>query len=319
MPLVLGAFDVNRNEVRHELISALLQAAGPLSLNELVAESGVVAQDAADVLRELARQRYVVAGRLIPGKPEPQYRWAARWQNDARRRTAKIKKRLSQLVSPDGILADNPNIDSEETRAFHCYIINEYSPPTDKRLLVFLQCSVRRPFSSSPSHASMRRAIWVATGLGPSRDFEICPVHVVVLASRIGPVPYELEDVYPANVRSGGVKHFSAEHYARVKPILAQRMAEYITTHRDSYEHIATFTDGRYGEVMKEAGKIAAVDFAILPDERRRAVARMGRSRPRKYWEKYWIQLYLEIVGWLDPAAQSDAEARLREMDVDYR
>ena len=80
MPFVLGAFDVSRDEVRHQLISALLQAAGPLSLNELVARSGVVAQDAADVLRELARQHYIIDGRLIPDKPAPQYRWAARWQ-----------------------------------------------------------------------------------------------------------------------------------------------------------------------------------------------------------------------------------------------
>ena len=45
---------------------------------------------------------------------------------------------------------------------------------------------------------------------------------------------------------------------------------------------------------------------------------RMGESMPRTYWEKYWIQLYLEIASWLDPDMQAQAEARLKKMDVKY-
>ncbi len=202
--------------------------------------------------------------------------------------------------------------------AFHDYVVNEYKPPRDKRFLVVLQCSVRRPFSSSPSHASMRRAIAAATGCDPSEDFEMCPVHVVVLASKIGPVPYELEDVYPANLRGGGVKHFNRDYYAHVKPILAERMAQYIIAHKDSYDRITTFTEGRYGEVMEEARKIAPVDFLILPVADGPRIIQMGRSTPRKYWERYWIQLFLEIVSWLDADAQAGARARLDEMNVRY-
>ena len=50
----------------------------------------------------------------------------------------------------------------------------------------------------------MRKAIETATGYNPRKHFEKCPVHVVVLASKIGPVLYELENVYPANVKGGG-------------------------------------------------------------------------------------------------------------------
>ena len=132
-------------------------------------------------------------------------------------------------------------------------MINEYRPPEDKGILVFLQCSVRRPFSSWPSHVSMRRAVSVATGHDPGADFVRCPVHAVVPASKVGPVPYELEDEYPANVRAGGVKHFRPEHYAQVKPVLAERMAQYIRAHGHNYDRIATFTQGRYGEVTVAA------------------------------------------------------------------
>jgi len=164
----------------------------------------------------------------------------------------------------------------------------------------------------------MRRAVAVATGYDPAREFEHCPVHVVVLASNMGPVPYELEDIYPANVRGGGVKHFSGANYARVKPILAARVGEYITSHRQTYERIATFTDGRYGEVMREAATLANVQFPVFPDRHGATVCRMGTSTPRKYWEKHWIQLYLEIEGWLDGAARTQARSRLEALDVEY-
>jgi hypothetical protein len=217
------------------------------------------------------------------------------------------------------------DVDSEPARAFYEYVINEYQPPADKRFLVFLQCSVRRPFSTSPSHASMRRAIRTATGYDPRKDFESCPVHVVVLASKIGPVPYELEDVYPANVRGGGVKHFDRRVYERVKPVLVERLAQYVITHGGNYEHIATFTEGRYAEVMQGTRDVVVercaggVDFPILPRLGGPRIVRMGESRPHQYWARYWIQLYLEIVSWLGVEQRAQAEDRLRRLEVEYR
>jgi len=314
-------------EIRYRLISTLLQAGGPLTFGELVvrARHGSPVQIAENeilpALRELVSKSLVVEGELLPDKPAPQYCWAARWTQEAERRAAVSKQKLQATVQTTEVLKERKlDIDSEPVLAFYDYVINDYKPPKDKRFLVFFQCSVRRPFSSSPSHASMRRAISVATGYdpSPSRDFERCPVHVVVLASEIGPVPYELEDVYPANVSGGGVKHFDKRYYDRVKPVLAERMARYITAHEDSYDHIATFTEGRYGEVMEEAREIADVYFPVLPVFDGPQIMRMGKSMPRTYWEKYWIQLYLEIVSWLEPDMQAQAEARLKEMDVRY-
>ena len=306
-------------EVRYRLISTLLQVDGPLTLDELLAHSETTEEDAHPILNDLVVNKLLVRGELIPDKPGLQYCWAARWTQAAERRTATSRQELQSAIKPDKRLDERGlDINGESVLAFHDYVINQYTPPKDKRFLVFFQCSVRRPFSTSPSHASMRRAIAVATGCDPSRDFQNCPVHVVVLASKIGPVPYELEDIYPANVRGGGVKHFDSEYYARVKPILAGRMAQYITTHQHNYQQITTFTESRYGEVMDEARKIAGLHFPILPTFDGPQVMRIGRSIPRTYWEKYWIQLYLEIVDWLDPEMQAQAKARLEKMDVRY-
>jgi hypothetical protein len=304
-------------EERHRVIGVLLQAAGPLGLDEVVAECGLAKQRVRAVLGELVRAGQVVEGRLLPDGPARQYRWAARWAKEAGRRAKDARRGLRGIVLPTEVLpAHKLEIDCEPVVAFHRYVIHEYAPPRDKRFCVFFQCSVRRPFSSSPSHASMRRAVRVATGADPARDFETCPVHVVVLASRIGPVPYELEDVYPANVGGGGVKHFRPEHYARVKGTLAERMAEYLAAHGSRYEHAASFTDGRYGEVMAEACRIAKADFPIFPDPAGARVLDMGGSKPRTYWQKYWIQLYREIVSWLDKPQRARAAARLKELDV---
>ena len=312
---------MNQNEIRYRVISTLLQASGPMTFVELVEQCGIAEEEITPVLKELVNKSLVVEGALIPDKPPPQYCWGARWEREAERRAATSKQELQSIISLTEVVPERElDIDSEPVLAFYNYIINEYNPPQDKRFLVFFQCSVKRPFSISPSHGSMRRAVSVATGYDPSprKDFQSCPVHVVVLASKIGPVPYELEDVYPANVRGSGVKHFDRAYYLRVKPILAERMARYITAHKANYDRMATFTESRYGEVMQAAREIAEIDFPILPILDGARIMRMGKSIPRTYWEKYWIQLYLEIVSWLEPDMQAQAEAQLKDMGVKY-
>ncbi|MBC8443347.1 DUF5591 domain-containing protein [PVC group bacterium] len=305
---------MNRSELRSELIAALLQAGGPLALGELAKTVKAAKRQLSSVLEELVDEGLVLEGKLLRDAPTPHYCWWACWERLIEERTAQVKESLRTATDAQ---TNAPEIDSLPVVSFHNYIVNEYRPPEDKRILVFLQCSVRRPFSTSPSHASMRRAIAVATGCDPANEFLRCPVHVVVMASKVGPAPYELEDVYPVNVRGGGVKHFSDEYYAHVKPILAERLAEYIKSHRDSYDHIASFTQGRYGEVMEATREIAGVDFPIFPTDGPR-ILQMGRKTPRPYWEKYWIQLYLAIVDWLSPVRRAEAEERLKQMEVEY-
>jgi len=309
---------MNTNELRHRVISILLQADEPLTLAELGAACQVSQRQLRAALKALVEEALVAEGKLVAGKPEPQYRWAARWHERTQRTAVDARQELLVTMSPLAE-AHGRDIEGAPATTFHEYVVKQYTPPVDKRFLVFLQCSVRRPFSSSPSHASMRRAIAAATGFDPSKDFDRCPVHVVVLASKIGPVPYDLEDVYPANVGGGGVKQFRPEHYERIKPILAGRMAGYVIAHGRHYKRIATFTQGRYAQVMAEASNACQTTFPILPAQDGPRVVRIGKSTPRKYWEKYWIQLYLEIVNWLTPAARKQAAARLKGLDVEYQ
>jgi len=300
---------MDHSEARHRLISTLLQADGALPPTELASKAELPPGAAVDLLDGLLAEGMVV--RLGEA-----YRWAARWEAQLERRTADTREALRAAVPPEQH-SQEPDLEGEAARAFCDFIAENYTPPEDKRLLVFLQCSVRRPFSSSPSHASMKRAIRVATGFDPEADFLRCPVHVVVLASTVGPVPCELEDCFPANVRSGGVQHFDPTYYSRARPILAERMARYLSANATRYDRVTTFTRGRYAEVMHEAARLAGTGFPVLPVASGPSVLRMGSSTPRKYWEKYWIQLHLEVARWLTPAQQDRARARLAELDVE--
>ena len=309
---------MNANELRHRVTAVLLQAGEPLTLPELRDATTVTERRLRRALGALVADALVVEGELADDKPAPQYRWAARWHDQVRRRAGATRDGLlatmSRLADVHGREID---IEGDPATTFHRYIMRDYVPPQGKPFLVFLQCSVRRPFSSSPSHAAMRRAISVATGYDPRHDFDRCPVHVVVLASKVGPVPYELEDVYPANVGGAGVKQFSRADYERIKPILAGRMAGYLIAHGGHYKRIATFTEGRYAEVMVAARQASQAEITILPVSVGPRVVRMGASKPRKYWEKYWVQLCLLLIGWLAPGAATEAEARLQALDVE--
>jgi hypothetical protein len=310
---------VDRNELRYRATSALLQATGPLSLAEVAREAGVPARSLSPVLAEMGREKLVVSGRLAPGARSRQFRWAARWKDVSGRAASDSRRGLLERMASEEVLRERElGIDSPPVTAFCDYILEAYRPPEGKRFLVFLQCSVRRPFSKSPSHGSMKKAIRLATGHDPAKDFDTCPVHIVVLASRIGPVPYELEDVYPANVGGGGVKHFSPDHYTRVRPVLADRVARYIQRNRRRYKRIATFTDSRYGEVMADARSRTGVEFPIFPALGGAVVESVGNSRPRTYWARCWIQLFLEVASWLGPEEQAQADERLRKLKVTY-
>jgi hypothetical protein len=324
---------MNCSEVRYRITATLLQADGPLTLAELVAGYGIDESTLGPILMEMIDAGQVLKSALVADGPgerasATRYTWAARWTQEAQRRTTDVQQDLRTALDAVERLP-NHELDAESwpCTAFYDYVLHEYRPPRDKRFLVFLQCSVRRPFSTAPSHAAMRRAIRVATGYDPSPnvDFAGCPVHVVVLASKIGPVPYELEDLYPANVRGSGVKQFDWRRYERVKPILAERMAQYMFTFREHYDRITTFTEGRYAEVMEAARDLAIAQasesawFPILPKIGGTSIVRIGKATPHQYWARYWIQLYLEIVSWLEPNQQTQADARLHKLDVETR
>ena len=220
------------------------------------------------------------------------------------------KETMQRVVKPEEAKPEHLHPTSKPVIDFFNYIMAEYQPPEDRDMLVIFQCSVSRPYSKSPSHSSMRKAIRLATGKDP-KD-EDCRCHVVVLSSVIGPVPYDMENVYPATESGGGVKHMRPEQYRIALPVLAERMAAYLRKWHERYKVITTFTHSRYGDVMQAAKKMAGIDFRVLPDLKGTRL-----KGGNQYWTKYWIQVFFELLGGMTEEERQQALARLQKEKVE--
>ncbi|NHI83788.1 MAG: hypothetical protein EAX81_05755 [Candidatus Thorarchaeota archaeon] len=77
-------------------------------------------------------------------------------------------------------------------RRFRENIVERFSPPTHKQLVLLLPCSARKPYSSSKSHRRFIRTIESTIGSVRHRVAE------TILTSPLGVIPRELERVFPA-------------------------------------------------------------------------------------------------------------------------
>ncbi|TXT57753.1 MAG: hypothetical protein BAJATHORv1_10457 [Candidatus Thorarchaeota archaeon] len=81
---------------------------------------------------------------------------------------------------------------SPTVKRFRDYVRIRYTPPSQKKAILLLPCSARKPYSDSRSHKRFRNAIDSALG---SAKHEIAET---ILTSPIALVPRELERAYPA-------------------------------------------------------------------------------------------------------------------------
>lgn len=79
---------MNRNEARSRLISALAEADGPLTIDDLAAHCAIAGDTALLVIGELVRENLVVEGKLRADGPGPHYGLGSRWIREAERRGA---------------------------------------------------------------------------------------------------------------------------------------------------------------------------------------------------------------------------------------
>jgi archaeosine synthase len=122
-----------------------------------------------------------------------------------------------------------------EVKRFARRVFDRYEPP-QRRILLLLPCSARKPYSRSPSHRKFSDAIASYRG----------HVHEVILTSPLGVVPRELEVVYPAAFYDIPVTgHWDAEERAWV----ASCLRNYLEHHSQRYEHIVAHLSGAYRDM----------------------------------------------------------------------
>ena len=122
-----------------------------------------------------------------------------------------------------------------EVKRFAHRVLERYEPP-QRRILLLLPCSARKPYSRSPSHRKFSDAIASYRG----------QVHEMILTSPLGVVPRELETMYPAAFYDIPVTgHWDAEERSWVSSCLRN----YLALHHQRYELIVAHLSGAYRDI----------------------------------------------------------------------
>jgi len=70
---------MNQNEVRHQVISVLLQVGGPLTRSALAVQCRIAETDIRAVIGEVVHDGLVIEGRLLRGEPPTAMPCASGW------------------------------------------------------------------------------------------------------------------------------------------------------------------------------------------------------------------------------------------------
>lgn len=137
------------------------------------------------------------------------------------------------------------------------WIFEEYEPPK-RELVIFIPCSVQKPYSQSPSHKLFRRIIF---SLVPEER-----VHIVVFGT-CGIVPGEFESEYPFAhykfMMGKARKEVKEQFIIQEKEILAK----YLEKTRDKYTHRIAYCLGDFRKAMELAVEKTGIEMQIFPLE----------------------------------------------------
>ena len=103
-------------------------------------------------------------------------------------------------------------------------IMERYVRPADKKVLLLIPCSAKKPYFSSKSHQAFKRVLTSVS------NFDI--IHEVIITSPLGAVPRELELFYPAAQYDIPV----TGHWDREEVAMVQEMVKRIVSF--GYDHI---------------------------------------------------------------------------------
>jgi len=139
------------------------------------------------------------------------------------------------------------------------WILNEYEPP-QRDYCIFVPCSKKKPYHTSPSHKMYDRIIFEI--LNPS------DVHIVTFGT-CGVTPRELDTEYPFT----DYKFMMGRcNVAKIKrdfiKMESERLATYLDKTRSNYKYRVAYCLGDFRKAMDIAVKKVDIDVDICPDEK---------------------------------------------------
>ncbi len=156
------------------------------------------------------------------------------------------------------------DVEKKEIQDYFESILKNFVP-IKKKILLFVQCSKIKPYSNSPSHKYIRKAITELTGFDPYDFPEKNPIQIIVISSLIGPVPYENESDYIPSHYNLSVNKINREQFKEIEPILIGRISKFLLKIKNNYEDIIFFVKNNYRIICEEVKEKTKIDFIISP------------------------------------------------------
>ena len=150
-----------------------------------------------------------------------------------------LEKRTPVIRSARLNACTGESLNRVEVQRFAERVRERYTPP-ELDILLLLHCSSHKPYSRSPSHQKIRRALGGLTNY----------IHEVIITSPLGIVPRELELTYPAAHYDTPVtgNWNSDEHNFAV-----ECLSNYLREHH--YKTIIAHATGAYKEICREVSE----------------------------------------------------------------
>ncbi|KQC05562.1 MAG: tRNA-ribosyltransferase [Methanoculleus sp. SDB] len=166
------------------------------------------------------------------------------------------------------------------------FIINGYRVP-EHEICIFLPCSMKKPFSTSPSHRIFDAVI--ASRLPPGA------AHRVVFGT-CGVVPRELERMFPFTHYRYMLGKCTDERIKRdFYRIETPRLAGYLRKTRETYRHRVAYCLGGFRKAMISASEETGIPVRILPTDA--SIRRQQRSDLAFADGSLHMEAYLEEFG----------------------
>ncbi|APH38394.1 DUF5591 domain-containing protein [Methanohalophilus halophilus] len=139
------------------------------------------------------------------------------------------------------------------------WVLNEYEAPT-RKFCIFVPCSMRKPYHTSPSHRMYDRIIF---DLLKPED-----VHIVVFGT-CGVTPREIDNEYPFT----DYKFMMGKcNVAKIKRdfinMESKRIATYLEKTRDNYSHRIAYCTGDFRKAMLKGLEKTDIEVDIAPRQK---------------------------------------------------
>jgi len=155
-----------------------------------------------------------------------------------------------------------------EVKRFAHRVLERYEPP-ERKILLILPCSAKKPYSKSPSHAKFIEAIENYRG----------HIHELILTSPLGVVPRELEMVYPAASYDIPVTgYWDAEEREWVSSCLRA----YLKNNLRNYELIVAHLSGAYKEICGSVATDLGIEVVFTCENNEEVTSKEALKRLKR-------------------------------------